>query len=51
MGLDDNEKAALIELLLDTIERDHFPLSPRMKRLRGILAKLGIGSASANRRH
>jgi hypothetical protein len=47
LDLDDSERAALIELLTDTIERDRFPLSPRVKRLRGILAKLGIGSAPA----
>jgi hypothetical protein len=47
LDLDDSEKAALVELLRDTIERDRFPLSPRVKRRRGILAKLGIGSAPA----
>ena len=47
LELDDSEKAALVELLRDTIARDRFPLSPRVKRLRGILAKLGIGSAPA----
>jgi hypothetical protein len=47
LDLDPDEKAALVELLTDAIERDRFPLSPRMKRLRGILAKLGIGSAPA----
>jgi hypothetical protein len=47
MNLDDDEKAALVELLVDTIERDRFPLSPRIRRLRGIFAKLGIGSAPA----
>jgi hypothetical protein len=45
--LTDDDKAALVELLNDTIERDRFPLSPRVKRLRGILAKLGVGSAPA----
>jgi hypothetical protein len=29
LDLDDSEKAALIELLSDTIERDRFPLPPR----------------------
>ena len=47
LELNDTEQAALIELLLDTIERDRFPLSPRVKRLRGILARMGIGSAPA----
>ena len=47
LDLDDDDKAALVELLRETIERDRFPLSPRVKRLRGILAKLGVGSAPA----
>jgi hypothetical protein len=34
-------------LLREEIERDRFPLSPRVTRLRGILAKLGLGSAPA----
>jgi hypothetical protein len=38
--LTDDEKAALIELLRDTIERSQFVLSPRIKLLRGILEKL-----------
>jgi hypothetical protein len=45
--LTDDDKAILVELLRETIEHDRFPLSPRVKRLRGILAKLGIGSAPA----
>jgi hypothetical protein len=36
----DGEKAALIALLKQTIFGDPFPLSPRVQRLRGILAKL-----------
>ena len=35
-----DDKAALIELLRETIEGDRFPLSPRIKSLRMILAKL-----------
>jgi hypothetical protein len=46
LELDDNEKAALVELLRDTIGRDRFPLSPRVKRLRGILAKLALAPAA-----
>jgi hypothetical protein len=34
--LTDDDKAILAELLKETIERDRFPLSPRIKRLRGI---------------
>jgi len=33
-------KAILIELLRETIERDRFPLSPHIKSLKAILAKL-----------
>jgi hypothetical protein len=40
LDLADDEKAALIELLRDTIDRDRFPLSPRIGQLRAILAKL-----------
>ncbi len=43
----DTEKAALIELLRGTIDRDRFPLSPRIRLLRNILEKLGIRSALA----
>jgi|HubBroStandDraft_4_1064222.scaffolds.fasta_scaffold08045_4 hypothetical protein len=43
LDLTDDERAALIELLLlRSIENDRFPLSPRIKRLRAILAKFGI---------
>ncbi len=37
MGLDltDDEKAALIELLRGTIDRDRFPLSPRVRAVQG----------------
>ena len=45
--LTDDDKAILAEQLRETIERHRFPLSPRLKRLRGILAKLGVGSAPA----
>ena len=37
LELDDNEKAALVELLRDTIERDRFPLSPRAPGLPHVL--------------
>ena len=47
LDLDDTERAALIELLVDAIERDRFKLSPRVKMLRAILGKLGVGSAPA----
>jgi hypothetical protein len=38
--LTDDDKAELVKLLRETIERDRFPLSPRVKRLRAILGKL-----------
>jgi hypothetical protein len=47
VAIDDDDRAALVELLRDAIERDRFPLSPRVTRLRAILAKLGVGSAPA----
>jgi hypothetical protein len=36
----DDERAALIDLLVGAIEHDPFPLSQRFLRLRGILTKL-----------
>jgi hypothetical protein len=38
--LTDDEKAALVALLRRTIDADRFPLSPRIRLLRGILEKL-----------
>jgi hypothetical protein len=38
--LDDAEEAALIDLLRQTIAADRFPLSPRIRTLRVILARL-----------
>ena len=38
--LTDDEKAALTALLKRTIDADRYPLSPRVRMLRGILAKL-----------
>jgi len=38
--LDDTDKAILAELLLETIERHRFPISPRIRGFRAILAKL-----------
>jgi hypothetical protein len=38
--LDEADKKMLAELLRETIERDHFPLSPKIKSLKAILAKL-----------
>jgi hypothetical protein len=47
LDLADDERAALIELLRGTIDRDRFPLSPRIKLLRDILEMLGIRSTLA----
>lgn len=38
--LSDDDKAILAELLRETIERDRYPLSPRIRSLKAILAKL-----------
>ena len=38
--LTDDDKAVLVERLRETIERDRFPLSPKVKRLKAVLAKL-----------
>jgi hypothetical protein len=40
LDLTDDETAALERLLADAIDRDRYPLSPRIKMLKGILAKL-----------
>jgi hypothetical protein len=45
LELDDDEKAALVALLKRTIAADPYPLSPRVRRLRAILAKLQPPSA------
>ena len=41
LDLTDDETAALLNLLTETIENDRYPASPRIRRVRGILAKLG----------
>ncbi len=41
--LDDAERAALVELLAETIATHRFLLSPRVRMLRAILVKLGNG--------
>jgi hypothetical protein len=38
--LSEDDKTILVELLRETIECDRFPLSPRIKSLKAILAKL-----------
>jgi hypothetical protein len=34
-----DDKAIIVELLRETIERDRFPMSPKIKRLKAVLAK------------
>ena len=47
LDLTDEETFALLNLLVDTIEADRYPMSPRIRLLREILAKFGeIGQAS-----
>ena len=41
MDLTDQETFALLNLLVDTIEADRYPMSPRIRLLRDILAKCG----------
>ena len=41
LELTDEETFALLNLLIDTIEADRYPMSPRVRLLREILAKLG----------
>ncbi|HEY1433055.1 MAG TPA: hypothetical protein VGF39_15725 [Stellaceae bacterium] len=41
LDLTDEETRALLNLLMETIEADRYPLSPRIRLLRQILAKFG----------
>ena len=40
LNLTDDERATLTKLVRDTIAADHYPLSPRIQRLKALLAKL-----------
>jgi hypothetical protein len=40
LELSDEEEAALIKELDNIVERDRYPFSPRIRTLRGILAKI-----------
>jgi len=44
LDLDDDEKAALIELLAHEVRSSRCPLAPRTKALRRVLEKLSVGS-------
>lgn len=47
LDLTDEETFALLNLLVDTIEADRYPMSPHIRRLREILGKFGeIGPGS-----
>ncbi len=48
VDLDDSDKAALVVLLKQAIAADPFPMSARIKLMRGIIAKLQSGPARAN---
>jgi hypothetical protein len=41
LDLDEDEARALLNLLIDAIEADRYPMSPRIRVLRDILAKFG----------
>ena len=41
LDLTDEETFALLNLLVDTIEADRYPMSPRIRLLRELLAKCG----------
>jgi hypothetical protein len=41
LDLTDEETRALLNLLMEANEADRYPLSPRIRLLRGILAKFG----------
>ena len=41
LDLDDDETRALLNLLVEAIEADKFPLAPRVELRRRILAKIG----------
>ena len=42
LDLDDTEQAALTELLRREIETTRYPMAPRLRPLRSVLAKLGV---------
>ena len=41
LDLSDEEARGLLNLLIDTIEADRYPMSPRIRLLQAILAKCG----------
>ena len=51
LNLTANERAALTKLVRDTIAADPYPLSPRIRRLKALLAKLGPSPATGSEPH
>jgi len=41
LDLDDEEARALLTLLIDAVESDRYPMSPRIRALRAILTRFG----------
>ena len=49
LDLTDEETFALLNLLVDTIEADRYPMSPRIRLLRAIVRKFGeVGGLSSD---
>ena len=48
LNLTPDERAALTKLVRDTIGADPYPLSPRIRRLKSLLAKLDSSPAPAS---
>jgi hypothetical protein len=46
-NLTDQDRADLARFLRDAIEADHYPLSPRVRRLRELLARIDPAPAPA----
>jgi hypothetical protein len=44
LELEDTERAALVELVSAAVKATRYPLSPELRLLRSVLAKLGAGS-------
>ena len=42
LDLDDAETRALLNVLVEVIEADKYPLSPQIRLLRGVLMKFGV---------
>ena len=49
LDLSDEEARALLNVLIDTIEADRYPMSPRIRLLQAILGKCAARSAGSRR--